>query len=87
VLVLQVLEVGVNRATSSSGIQFQVSFGLALGVAFLLLSLGWWPAWRLPIGPGHQAYRRHPMMNKTIITNKFIPYEKVFQNPLIVVMH
>jgi putative ABC transport system permease protein len=40
VLVLQVLEVGVNSGTIFSGIQFQVSFGLALGVAFLLLSLG-----------------------------------------------
>jgi putative ABC transport system permease protein len=40
VLVLQVLEVGVNAGDKFSGIQFQVSFGLALGVAFLLLTLG-----------------------------------------------
>jgi putative ABC transport system permease protein len=40
VLVLQVLEVGVNSGDTFSGIQFQVSFGMALGVAFLLLSLG-----------------------------------------------
>jgi putative ABC transport system permease protein len=40
VLVLQVLEVGVNSGDTFSGIQFQVSFGVALGVAFLLLSLG-----------------------------------------------
>jgi putative ABC transport system permease protein len=40
VLVLQVLEVGVNSGDSFSGIQFQVSFGIALGIAMLLLSLG-----------------------------------------------
>jgi putative ABC transport system permease protein len=40
VLVLQVLEVGVNSGDSFTGITFQVSFGLALGVAFLLISLG-----------------------------------------------
>jgi len=40
VLVLQVLEVGVNSGDTFSGIQFQVSFGMAIGVAFLLLSLG-----------------------------------------------
>jgi putative ABC transport system permease protein len=40
VLVLQVLEVGVNSGSQFSGIQFQVSFMLAIGVAFLLLSLG-----------------------------------------------
>jgi putative ABC transport system permease protein len=40
VLVLQVLEVGVNSGGNYSDIQFQVSFGMALGVAFLLLTLG-----------------------------------------------
>ncbi len=40
VLVLQVLEVGVNAGGTFTGIQFQVSFGLAIGVAILLLSLG-----------------------------------------------
>lgn len=40
VLVLQVLEVGVNSGGTFTGIQFQVSFGLAMGVACLLLTLG-----------------------------------------------
>src|SRR5574344_510214 len=40
VLVLQVLEVGVNAGGTFTGIQFQVSFAMALGVAFLLLTLG-----------------------------------------------
>jgi putative ABC transport system permease protein len=40
VLVLQVLEVGVNSGSKFSGVQFQVSFLLAIGVALLLLSLG-----------------------------------------------
>lgn len=40
VLVLQVLEVGVNSGDKFSGIQFQVSFMVAIGVAFLLLTLG-----------------------------------------------
>ena len=40
VLVLQVLEVGVNSGDTFSGIQFQVSFMVAIGVAFLLLTLG-----------------------------------------------
>lgn len=40
VFVLQVLEIGVNSGDTFSNIQFQVSFGMALGVALLLLSLG-----------------------------------------------
>jgi putative ABC transport system permease protein len=40
VLVLQVLEVGVNSGDTFSGIQFQVSFIVAIGVALLLLTLG-----------------------------------------------
>lgn len=40
VLVLQVLEVGVNSGDKFSGVQFQVSFMVAIGVAFLLLTLG-----------------------------------------------
>jgi putative ABC transport system permease protein len=40
VLVLQVLEVGVNSGDSFSDIVFQVSFWTALGVAFLLTLLG-----------------------------------------------